>query len=158
MRFPYLSLPTTRPVPSLSGARARYRPVFHVLLTGPLGSRLRDGCLDSASDDTIFPQFLARQVGIDLTAASQGDARLVAGVVVPYRYVAVTLRLTDGRETCEWQAIVGFADLPMRWALLGHAGFLQFFDVQLLGARREVLLTPNAAFPGQHTIHQPLSP
>jgi hypothetical protein len=38
---------------------------------------------------------------------------------------------------------------PLRWALLGHTGFLEFFDVQLLGARREVILFPNQAFAGQ---------
>ena len=36
----------------------------------------------------------------------------------------------------------------MRWAILGYAGVLQCFDIQLLGARREALLTPNASFPG----------
>jgi hypothetical protein len=40
----------------------------------------------------------------------------------------------------------------MRWALLGHSGFLEFFDVQLLGARRETLIIPNTAFAGQHSV------
>jgi hypothetical protein len=65
-------------------------------------------------------------------------------------FAPVTLLLSDGYEICEWYAIVGFSASPLRWALLGHSGFLEFFDVQLLGARRETILTPNTAFAGQH--------
>jgi hypothetical protein len=123
-----------------------------------LGSRLYDGCLDCASDDTIFPLSLARRLGIDLTGAAQGQAQPVGGLVVPYLYAAVTLRLSDGIETCEWPATVGFVDLPLRWALLGHAGYLEFFDVELRGARREVVITPNNLFPGQRTSRRAPSP
>ena len=136
----------------------RYRPIVPVRLFGPLGSRLFDGCLDCASDDTIFPQSLARKLGIDLSGAAQGEARPVGGLTIPYWYAPVTLRLSDGAETCEWQAIVGFVDLPLRWALAGHAGFLNFFDTDLRGARREVFITPNTLFPGTHTIQPAPSP
>ena len=125
MIFPYLPLPTRQPVPSLGGAKVRYRPVIGARLFGPLGSRPYDGCLDSASDDTIFPRSLARSLGIDLTGTPQGEARPVGGIVILYLYARVTLRVTDGWEQCEWEATVGFADLPLRWALFGHAGFLE---------------------------------
>jgi hypothetical protein len=85
LRFPYLPLPTTRPIPSLGGATVRYRPSVAVRRLGPQGSRLFDGCQDSACDDTIFPSWLARAVGIDLSGAPQGDARPVSGVAIPYR-------------------------------------------------------------------------
>jgi hypothetical protein len=62
----------------------------------------------------------------------------------------VTLRVSDGYEMCEWQTTVGFVDLPLRWGLLGHAGFLNFFDTDLRGSRREVFLTPNSGFVGTH--------
>jgi len=76
----------------------------------------------------------------------------------PFFNGVVTLRLSDGLETCEWPATVGFIDLPLRWALLGHAGFLDFFDTELRGARREVFMTPNGRFPGSRTIHGKASP
>jgi hypothetical protein len=158
MIFPYLPLPTKMPVPSLGGASVRYRPIVPVRIFGPLGSRLFDGCLDCASDDAIFPVSLARKLGIDLRGAAQGEARPVGGTVVPYSYATVTLRLSDGVETCEWQALVGFVDLPLRWALLGHAGFLDFFDTDLRGARREACLTPNTLFAGTHTLTRGPSP
>ena len=60
----------------------------------------------------------------------------------------VRLRLSDGYEECEWDAIVGFVAAPMGWAILGHAGVLQYFDLQFLGLRRETLLNPNASYFG----------
>jgi hypothetical protein len=158
LRFPYLPLPTRRPVPSLGGATVRYRPLLAVRLRSPSGSRLFDGCLDSASDDVLFPRRLAAPLGIDLVGATQGEAWPVGGVAIPYLYARVTLQVTDGREECTWEATVGFVDQPLRWALLGHAGFLEFFDTELRGDRREAILTPNPSFPGRHVVHQPPPP
>jgi hypothetical protein len=128
-----------------------------VHLIGPGGSRLLDGNLDSGSDDTLFPSYLVPHLGIDLSDAAEGEARSVGGPPARYRYAKVTLQVADGSEACQWGAIVGFIDAPLRWAILGHAGFLQFFDVQLLGERREALLTPNPSFPGR-LIRRPPPP
>ena len=82
MIFPYLSLPTKAPIPSLGGATVRYRPIVSVRVFGSLGSRLYDGCLDCASDDTIFPLSLARKLGIDLSGAPHGEAHPVGGMII----------------------------------------------------------------------------
>ena len=152
LRFPYLPLATRQPIAALGGAQVRYRPILSVRLFGPSGSRLFDGCLDSASDDTIFPQALAQSLGIDLTGAPRGEARPIDGFAIPYLYARTRLRISDGWQQCEWEAMIGFANLQLRWALLGHAGFLDFFDTTLLGSRREAILTPNSSFPGQHVV------
>src|SRR4051794_36498321 len=73
-------------------------------------------------------------------------------VYIGYRYAMVRLRLCDGQEECECDAIVGVVVAPMRWAILGYAGALQSFDLQLLGVGRNAGLTPNASFPGRHGI------
>jgi hypothetical protein len=158
MKFPYLALPSRRPIPSLGGSQVRHRPIIPVYLIGPTGSRLLGGNLDPGSDDTVFPLPLATHLGVDLTSAAEGEARSVGGPAIRYVYAPATLRVADGSEACEWTAIVGFIDAPLRWAILGHAGFLQFFDVQLLGARREALLAPNVSFTGRHIFRQPSSP
>jgi hypothetical protein len=158
MRFRYASLTTRLPVYSLGGAKIRHRPLLAIEITGTLRSRLLDASLDSGSDDTIFPDYLAPLLGIDLAKAPEGESRAVGGVPNAYRYASVTLRLADGYEECEWEAIVGFIAAPLRWSILGLTGVLQFFDVQLLGARREVILTPNATFAGRHTVHRPSPP
>jgi hypothetical protein len=154
MRFRYVSLSTRRPVFPLGGIRVRHRPLLPTQITGPLGFRTLDVNLDSGSDDTLFPAFLALRLGIDLTSAPEGEAGAIGGAPISYRYASVMLRLTDGYEECEWEAIVGFVSAPMRWAILGHAGALQFFDVQLLGSRREVVLMPNSSFPGRYSVHR----
>ncbi|MCI0464871.1 MAG: hypothetical protein L0Z62_48740 [Gemmataceae bacterium] len=158
MKFNYLSLPTRGPVYPLGGARSRHRPIVPIRILAPGSLPPLDACCDSASDDTVFPDALAARLGIDLAGAPQGEVRPAGHPPLTVAYAQVTLLLSDGYETCEWDAIVAFALARLRWALLGHAGFLQFFDVQLLGAKQQVVITPNATFPGQHTIHQSSPP
>src|SRR5947209_8410958 len=74
--------------------------------------RVIDGIADSAADDTVFPLWVAQRVGIDLRNAPTGEGLAVGGATVTYRYVHVMLRISDGRETCVWPAIVGFLDAP----------------------------------------------
>jgi len=71
VKLPYMPIPAKKPVPSLGGALARYRPVVAVRLTGPGGSKIRDGLLDSGADDTVFPEALAGELGIDLANAEE---------------------------------------------------------------------------------------
>jgi hypothetical protein len=154
MKFPYIALPTRRPVYPLGGALVRHRPLVPLEVRGPSGTRPLTAALDCGADDTLVPAYLAPHLGIDLTQAPEGQSGTVGGPSVPYHYAAVRLRLSDGYEECEWDAIVGFVAAPMRWAILGQAGALQFFDVQLLGSRREALIAPNATLPGRHVIHR----
>jgi Aspartyl protease len=153
VKFAYLPLPVRQAVPALGGAKARYRLIVPIHILAPLLLPPVDACIDSAADDTVFPPQLATRLGIDPHAAKTGQAQGIGGTIVTVNYALVTLLLSDGYETCEWDAVVGFSTVPMRWALLGHAGFLEFFDVQLLGARREAIVVPNTAFPGQRIIH-----
>lgn len=63
------------------------------------------------------------------------------------------LRISDNKEWCEWEAVIGFANLPRQTGLAGLAGFLNYFDANLFGNAHEFTLEPNAAFPGQHGTH-----
>jgi hypothetical protein len=153
MRFPYRPLSMRQPVYSLGGSRTRYYPIIPVLLTGPKGRWMRDCLLDSGADDTLFPDSAAAALGIDLSGAPTATALQIGGTAIPYTYASVSLRIADGSESCEWVAVVGFTNKPLRWPLLGQTGVFPFFDVTLFGARREIGLTPNASFSGRHTIH-----
>jgi hypothetical protein len=156
MRFPYLAKALRRPVYSLGGAKVIYLPMFGVTILSPNGPVSVDGLVDSGSTDVIFPLTTAQACGIDLTNAPVGEAQQAGGATLPFRYAHVRLRVSDGQEACEWDSIVGFLKSPKRrHALLGHAGFLDFFDVQLRGAAKETLVDPNAAFPGQRTQLSP---
>ena len=149
MKFAYMPLPVRQTSPAAT-ARTRYRPIVPIHILAPRTLPPLDACIDSAADDTIFPPHLATRLGIDLGAAPKGQAQVVGGSIIQVSFAPVTLLLSDGHETCEWDAVVGFSATPMRWALLGHAGFLEFFDVELRGARRETIILPNTAFAGQH--------
>jgi hypothetical protein len=154
MRFNYMALPTRQPIYPLGGLQFRYRPVLPIRVIAPRILPLVDACVDCASDDTLFPEQLARRLGINLSTAPQGEVRPTGKTTFGVRYAHVTLLLSDGRETLEWAAIVGFTAAPLRWPLLGQAGFLEYLDAELRGSRREVVLSPNVSFKGQHVMHR----
>jgi hypothetical protein len=149
VKFASMPLPVRHQSPAAT-TTMRYRPIVPIHVRAPRMLPPLDACIDSAADDTVFPPHWATRLGIDLGSAPRGQAQVAGGSVIQVSFTPVTLFLSDGYETCEWDAIVGFAATPTRWALLGHSGFLEFFDIQLLGARRETLISPNTAFAGQH--------
>ncbi len=150
MIIPYTAVRSTGPLPSLGGARLRYRPLAAVRITGPLRAVFRDGQLDTGADDTVFHDRVARDIGLDLTGAPQISMNLAGRGVIVCRYAPVVLRITDGLlETYEWMSVVGFVSVPIPQPLLGQAGFHQFFDVDYRGAAREAILLPNSSFPGR---------
>jgi hypothetical protein len=111
---------------------------------------LRDGLLDTGADDTVFPELIATAIGLDLTNAPQLRVHLAGRGAFSCRFANATLRITNGvDETYEWEAVVGFVPVPLNNPLLGHAGFLQFFDAHFLGEDREVIVLPNPSFPGR---------
>jgi hypothetical protein len=153
MRFPYRARHMRQAVFPLGGSRTRHYPLMPVFLSGPNGGWTRDCLLDSGADDTLFPETAAVALGIDLTGAPTANATQAGGATIQYSYTSVSLRIADGKESCEWVAVIGFTKSPLRWPLLGQTGFLQFFDAALFGARREIILTPNAAFSGAYITH-----
>jgi hypothetical protein len=133
----------------------RPRPLIQVALIGPLATYPDLGMLDTGADDTVFPESVAALIGVDLANAPTGEAAGVGLVSTPIRYAQVSLRITDGREFCEWSALVGFTAAPMRRALLGFAGCLQFFDATFRGAREEVELVTNSLYLGRSGLLVP---
>jgi len=148
IRFAYRRLPVSRPVLPLGGISYREKPALSVTVVTPVQRWVHASMVDSGADDTIFPDSVATFLGIDLTNAPQGDALHVGGQSVAYRYARVGLSISDGMERYEWEAIVGFLPAPLRYGLLGLAGFLEFFEVTLSGERKEVVIVPSATFPG----------
>src|SRR5262249_34558515 len=150
VKIPYVPGKAKVPQPSLAGGLLRYRPIMAVRISGPGGSWVLDGLLDPGSDGTIFPEWIAPMIGLDLAAAVGHDVAL-AGRAKPLRcrYIQATLRITDGKqETYEWEAVVGFVAVPLKCPLLGQAGFLQFFDVTFRGDDHIAELNANTAFSG----------
>jgi hypothetical protein len=150
MRFPYMARPIRAPIYSLGGASHVYLPMFAITIKTSAGQRAIDGLVDSAATDVIFPPHVAQRLGVDLSSAPIGQATQAGGAVLAFRYAHVRLYLSDGRESYQWGATVGFLTSPGKpYALLGHAGFLDFFDVTLRGEAKETIVDPSIAFPGQ---------
>lgn len=148
LRYRYTPVSVGGPVPSLGGRSVRPRPLVPVTLIGPGGSTVQRAVVDSAADDTVFPERVATLIGLDLSRAPARTGVGVGSGGIALRYAAVTLRLAAGQERREWVAWVGFTTATFTYPMLGFAGCLQFFDVLLLGAREEVELTVNAMYPG----------
>jgi hypothetical protein len=120
----------------------------NVTLVGPAQSRISPALLDTGADDTVFPETLATQLGLDLTTVPTGSGAGATAGGIPLRYGSVVLRLTDGRESLEWPAIIGFITARLVQPMLGFAGCLQFFTSTFHGDREEVELTVNGLYPG----------
>lgn len=148
MRFPYHLTRVRHPARGLGGRWVRPQPLIHVSLVGPTDTRPVLGILDTAADDTVFPEYVAARIGIDLTGAPTGAASGMGGVPALLRYAQVHLRVSGGGEFREWPAWVGFTSLPLRYPMLGFAGFLQSFTATFYGDREEVKLAVNRLYPG----------
>jgi len=148
LTFAYRFYPGSAPVWSLGGRAGRPRPVVTAALLGPSGSWTGTALLDTAADDTVFPEDVAALIGIDLTNAPAGTTSGVGMVAATIRYAEVRIRLTDGQEFREWPARVGFTSAPLKRGLLGFAGFFQYFTATFDGDREHVELTVNALYPG----------
>jgi hypothetical protein len=116
----------------------------------PGGPVTRTSILDTGADDTVLPDWIAAALGVDLTGVEERPIGLAGRSPLRCRYAPVEIQISDGvSETYLWTAVVGFVEaaaLPR--PLMGHAGFLQYFDAEFREADLEVLLTPNRSFPG----------
>ena len=148
LRYAYTGIVLAQPRVALGGRSTHYRPVISLTSIGPGGTQLLGGLIDSGADAILVPEYVAADIGIDLTTAAEETTRGIGGVRVTARYADVTLRIADQNERREWSALVGFAPLAKRNAILGHAGFLQYFTTVLHGDLERVELTINGLYPG----------
>ena len=148
MHFRYRLVRSNRPIVPLGGRYVRPRPIVTVTLVSPVGSWPEDALVDTAADDTVFAEAVARKIGIDLRNAPQGLGSGAGLATLPLLYAPVTLRLTDGQEFRQWTAWVGFTPAPLPNPMLGFAGCLQFFTATCHADREEVDLIVNPLYPG----------
>ena len=124
MKLPYHVERGQSALPSLGGSLLRPRPVIPVLVSGPASKVAAIGLLDTGADETVFPETLAAQMGIDLARAEERKVGLAArSGPLRCRYAGVELEITDGQETFQWRAVVGF--VPVRLTSLSVSETLQ---------------------------------
>ena len=148
LRYAYTGIVLPQPSAALGGRSTLSRPLISITLIGPGGTQLLDGLIDSGADGILVPDDVVAKIGIDLTTATTETTRGIGGSQVTARYVDVTLRIAAQNERREWSALVGFAPIGRRNAILGHAGFLQYFTTVLHGDLEIVELTVNPLYSG----------
>src|SRR5260370_39400115 len=92
----YTLCPVRSPVPALGGATFMPRPLLAVRITGPAGSRLRDGLLDTGADETVLDPSEAPQIGVDLSRAVEREVNLVGRGRSRRRYPPVLVSINHG--------------------------------------------------------------
>jgi hypothetical protein len=153
LRFSFPGFRTTSSAPSLGGRTIRFKPIIPITVTGPQGQETRQILVDSGSDDIVLPSALARRLGIDLASALPGRSRGVGSAQpISILFAPVILLLDDGNERSRWRAIAGFTAAPLRFALLGIAGGLEYFRTTLDVDNREILMIPQPSIPSTQDL------
>ena len=136
LEFPYLPERIRGRIPPSLSLNERYfwRPLVPIKVWCPSGLILRidRALLDTGSLDTVLPLTVAETGGIALQPES-GHVLRWRGTAYPLRFGPADLQLETPGAACRWIAIVGFSAAPLRYAILGIAGCLQFFDVVFRG-------------------------
>jgi hypothetical protein len=106
--------------------------------------------VDTGSDNTILPKSVADHLGISVKKVAGATASLFGGAKVQLLEGRARLRLESGKESIEWITPVCFFDFASsdeETAILGHAGFLDYFTATFDGQRGVLSLLPNDDLP-----------
>ena len=143
MRFPYQAYP----VRGVGAAHVAvvHRPTIPIRVIGRAGDGLAYGLVDTGADETLLPDQFIGPLGVVIRPGDHATIVAIGGGAVPVRYGDVDLDLRQRGEEFRWAARVAFH--PGTRAILGHAGFLEYFTATFNGRRRHVTLTPNGAAP-----------
>ena len=148
MRFPYRVYEVSPTPASGAGDGYIYRPVIPFTLSAPSEALDFFGLVDTGADETYLTRRMADRLGLVIDEGSEHIIESASGEV-SVAYTNVTIELTDGVEQYSWHTAVGITDQDWTEAILGHSGFLEFFDVLFRGQDHEVVLTRNeAVLPG----------
>ncbi|MEX0678230.1 MAG: aspartyl protease family protein [Pirellulales bacterium] len=142
MRFAYGRY-EVEPTPSQPGAAIIYRPVIPIRVIGFGADAVFYGLLDTGADETLLTEEMAELVGMEVDASRTAIVTSASGEM-SVSYGDVTLEVGRGRARYRWRTTAGVVKQPWREAILGHMGFLRYFDVTFFGETREVRLTRNA--------------
>jgi hypothetical protein len=139
IRFPYKSL-------VVRGTRAGsfgtvYRPMIPFHLFGPAGEDEAIGLVDTGSDDTVFPDYLIRVLGVVIAPLDYAAVGGVGNGMELVRYGTIDLAIPGAGGGDRWSARVGFH--AGHKVVLGHGGFLESFTASFNGRSRHLTLTPN---------------
>ena len=118
-------------------------PIIPFRVISDQGDAVLYGLLDTGADETLLPMAIAEVLGVNLDPRNRGTVLSASGEMSVV-YGDISLEIGRGRARYRWHTTVGFLSQPLEEALLGHRGFLQYFDVSFLWVRKEIRLHRNA--------------
>ena len=127
------------------------RPVIPVDLAGPAGEIDFYGLVDTGSDDTLIPRFLANELGLVIDDAHPTKVKGIGEDELLISTATAELRIADGTEFASWEAtvgVIGTNEDEQDFVILGHSGCLEYFTATFDGDRKALELLPTAGFPG----------
>jgi hypothetical protein len=147
MRFNYTTILSA--APDTGELAVIFRPEVRIAVHGSKGSCDFIALVDTGADNTIFPESIARDLGIPLVAGKGPAATAFGGEKIALSYADVPLELVQENESLKWMARVYFvADGESKETLiLGHQGFLDFFTATFHGEECALELEANRYLP-----------
>jgi len=143
MKFDYVDWPAS-PSEAFPGRKKISRPTIRITAQFEKESYEMLALLDSGADYCLFPASIGEELGLDIQSGPKDWTQGSDGR--PFQVYFHEITLIVGRYRIN--AGVGFAE-ECPWPLLGHAGFLEQFEVRLNFSRKriELKLSPSRSRP-----------
>jgi hypothetical protein len=128
---------------------AVFRPEVEILVHGPNGSKVLQALVDTGSDNTVFPAYVARELGIRVQSATGPAAEAFGGHQVALSYADIELELIHVEGNVRWTAQAFFLveESDEETVIVGRDGFLEYFTATFIGDEFALELKPNAFLP-----------
>src|SRR5690606_31335513 len=85
---------------------------------------------------------MAERLGLEVLEESDCIIESASGEM-SVSYASVTIEVSEGVEIHQWRTTVGITDQDWAEAILGHSGFLQYFDILFCGNDLKLEITRN---------------
>jgi hypothetical protein len=147
MRFNYTTIISSSP--DTGEPVVIFRPEVRITVHGPRSSGDFLALVDTGADNTILPESIAHDLGISLTAGKGPAATSFGGQELALSYADVQLELVHPAKTLRWLARAFFvADGgDGETLILGHQGFLDYFNATFSGEDCALDLEANSYLP-----------
>ena len=131
-----------------------HAPALALTFSYPSGNIRKEVLIDTCAWHSVFPLSLASQIGIhDVTQLPTIPIQSASGHFITGYSATVDMIIQDpynSRRQFEWRAEILLAHITTNlYGVLGHVGFFEFFDFNLLRDRFQI--NQNAAFQGSIT-------
>lgn len=130
-----------------------WRPRIPLLVIGLTGELWLEALVDTGSDQTILPRVDVEGLGVrmhpDATSSVRGRLKEHEETLTMGEEIKLGLQLDN--ETYIWPATVWISSSADSPPILGHSGFLEYFEATFFGDKHELQLKPVKGFPGVAT-------